>query len=75
MILAKRLMMCLLKIDTSSFTLTATTDGSKVAGNTVSVANITVNVDESLKANMKFDGSSISGKAPAGATITIDVEE
>lgn len=46
-----------------------------VIGSTVPDANITVNVDESLTANMKFDGSSISGTAEAGATITIEVEE
>lgn len=58
-----------------SLILTATTNGSSVVGNTVPTANITVNVHESLIANMKFDGSSISGKAPAGAVITIEVNE
>ncbi|WP_180003626.1 MULTISPECIES: hypothetical protein [unclassified Acinetobacter] len=58
-----------------SLVLTASTDGSSVTGNTVPVANISVNVDESLSANMKFDGSAISGKAEAGATITIEIQE
>ena len=59
----------------ASLILTATTDGSSVTGNTVPVANIAVNVDESLSANMRFDGSVISGKAEAGATITIEIQE
>lgn len=58
-----------------SLLLTATTDGSKVSGNTIPAASISIDVDTSLKANMRFDGSSISGKAPAGATILIEVEE
>lgn len=58
-----------------SLLLTATTDGSKVSGNTVPAANISIDVDTSLKANMRFDGSRISGKAPAGSVITIEVEE
>lgn len=62
-------------VEAASLILTATAIKSQVAGNTVPVANITVNVDESLSANMKFDGSSMSGKAQAGATITIEIEE
>lgn len=58
-----------------SLILTATASEKNVKGSTLSDANITVNVDESLTANMKFDGSSISGTAEAGATITIEVEE
>ena len=61
--------------ESASLILTATTDGSGVTGNTVPVANISVSVDESLSANMKFDGSAISGKAEAGATITIEIQE
>lgn len=61
--------------ESASLILTATTDGSSVIGNTVPVANIAVNVDESLGANMQFDGSAISGKAEAGATITIEIQE
>lgn len=61
--------------ESASLILTASTDGSSVTGNTVPTANISVNVDESLSANMQFDGSSISGKAEAGATITIEIEE
>lgn len=61
--------------ESASLILTATTDGYSVTGNTVSVANISVNVDESLSANMQFDGSAISGKAEAGATITIEIQE
>lgn len=62
-------------VEAASLILTTTTNGSSVVGNTVPTANITVNVHESLIANMKFDGSSISGKAPAGAVITIEVNE
>lgn len=62
-------------VEAASLILTATATKSNVSGNTVPQANIGVNVDESLKANMKFDGSSIVGKAPAGATITIEVDE
>lgn len=62
-------------VESASLILTATATKSNVTGNTVPTANITVNVDESLKANMRFDGSSISGKAPAGSTITIEVNE
>lgn len=58
-----------------SLILSATTSKDKVTGSTVPAANISVNVDESLKANMKFDGSKITGKTQAGATITIEVEE
>lgn len=62
-------------VEAVSLILTATTDGSGVVGNTIPTANISVNVDESLSANMRFDGSSISGKAEAGATITIEIQE
>mgnify|MGYP003600311355 CR=1 FL=1 len=62
-------------VESATLILTATTDGSSVIGNTVPVANIAVNVDESLSANMQFDGSAISGKAEAGSTITIEIEE
>ncbi|UNW10691.1 hypothetical protein MOW14_05890 [Acinetobacter indicus] len=58
-----------------SLILTATTDGNSVTGNTVETASISVNVDESLTANLHIDGSSISGKAEAGSTITIEVQE
>ena len=62
-------------LDGSIGLTTSAATKSQVSGNTVPVAKITVNVDESLQANMKFDGSSISGKSPAGATITIEIEE
>lgn len=62
-------------VEAASLILTATVTKSQVSGNTVPDANITVNVDETLQANMKFDGSSISGHAQAGATITIEIEE
>ena len=62
-------------VESASLILSASTDGFGVVGNTVPVANISVNIDESLSANMQFDGSSISGKAEPGATITIEVEE
>jgi len=62
-------------VEAASLILTASTDGSKVSGNTVPAASISIDVDASLKANMRSDGSSISGKAQAGSTITIEVEE
>ena len=62
-------------VESASLILTASATKSNVSGSTVPTANITVNVDESLRANMRFDGSSISGKAPAGSTITIEVED
>ena len=55
--------------------LTATATSSQVSGNTMPVANISVNVDESLRANMQYDGSGIVGKSVAGAIITIEIEE
>lgn len=58
-----------------SLILTATVSKDKVVGSTAPIANITVDVDESLKANMRFDGSSITGKTSPDATITIEVEE
>lgn len=60
--------------ESASLILTATTDGKKVDGNTLPTANINVNVDTSLKANMQFDGSKISGKALANSVITIEIE-
>ncbi|WP_151707451.1 hypothetical protein [Acinetobacter sp. TUM15064] len=62
-------------VESASLILTATTDGKYVSGNTVPIANITINVDESLTANLSFDGTGISGKAEPGATITIEIEE
>ncbi len=62
-------------VKSASLILTATTDGSSVVGNTVPTANISVNVDESLRANMQYDGSGIVGKSVAGAIITIEIEE
>lgn len=62
-------------VESASLILTATGSKSNVTGNTVPTANITVNIDESLKANINFDGSSISGKAQPGSTITIEVKE
>lgn len=62
-------------VEAASLILTATTSKNKVTGSTVPTANISVHVDESLNANMKFDGTSISGKASAGSTITIEIEE
>lgn len=58
-----------------SLILTASVNKDKVIGSTVPDANVYLDVDESLNANIKFNGSSIKGKAPAGATITIEVEE
>lgn len=62
-------------VESVSLVLTATASKDKVIGSTVPVANIAVNVDESLSANMQFDGSAISGKAEAGAMITIEIQE
>lgn len=62
-------------VESASLILTATASKDKVIGNTVPIANISVNVDELLKANMNANGLSISGKAEAGATITIQIEE
>lgn len=61
--------------ESASLILTASANKNSVTGNTVPAANILVNVDSSLSANMQFDGSSIKGKAPAGSVITIEVEE
>lgn len=62
-------------VESASLILTASATKSQVTGNTVPTANIMINVDESLRANMRFNGSRISGKAPAGSIITIEVEE
>ena len=62
-------------VESVSLILTATTNSDVVTGSTVADANITVNVDESLRANMYFDGSKVVGKAEPGATITIEIEE
>lgn len=61
-------------VEAASLILTATATKSQVAGNTVPTANITVNIDESLQANMQADGSKITGKSEPGATITINIE-
>ena len=61
-------------IESASLILTATATKSNIVGSTVPTANVSVVVDEALKANMQADGSSISGKAQAGATITIEVD-
>ncbi|WP_180163566.1 phage tail protein [Acinetobacter sp. YH12069] len=62
-------------VESVSLVLTATAAKDKVIGSTVPTANISVNVDESLKANMSFDGSSISVKAEPNAVITIEIKE
>lgn len=62
-------------VESASLILTATTDGFSATGNTIPTAYISVNVDESLSANMQFDGASISGKSDPGATITIEIQE
>ncbi|MEG2272244.1 MAG: hypothetical protein RSC05_08215 [Acinetobacter sp.] len=61
--------------EAASLILTAATDGNHVEGNTVPAAAITIDVDTSIKANMRYDGSSISGKAQPNATIIIEVGE
>jgi hypothetical protein len=62
-------------VESASLILTATATKSNIVGSTVPTANVSVVVDEGLKANMQADGSSISGKAQAGATITIEVND
>jgi len=62
-------------VESASLILTAATDGFSATGNTIPTAYISVNVDESLSANMQFDGASISGKSDPGATITIEIQE
>lgn len=62
-------------VESASLILTATATKSNIVGSTVPTANVSVVVDEALKANMQADGSSISGKAQAGATITIEVND
>ena len=59
--------------EAASLILTATAFKDRVEGDTLSVANVNVVVDESMTANMKWDGSQISGKAEPNATITIEV--
>lgn len=62
-------------VEAVSLILTATATSNGVSGNTVEDANITVIVDELLKANVKFDGASITGKTMPGATVTIEVDD
>ena len=62
-------------VESASLILTATTSKENVTGNTLPTANISVNIDESLSANMNFDGKKILGKAEAGSTITIEIED
>ncbi len=62
-------------VEAVSLILTATATSNDVSGNTVVDANITVIVDELLKANVKFDGASITGKTMPGATVTIEVDD
>lgn len=62
-------------VEAVSLILTASVSKDKVTGSTLPAANISVDVDESLKANLQFDGSGISGKAPAGSIITVEIEE
>lgn len=58
-----------------SLILTASVTENSASGNTVPTANISVDVDTSLKANMQFDGSGIKGKALPNSTITIEIED
>lgn len=62
-------------VEAASLILTATASKNSITGNTVPTANIMVNVDASLSANMQADGLGIKGKAPAGSIITIEVNE
>jgi len=58
-----------------SLILSAIATSNNASGNTLANASITVNVDTSLSANMRFDGSGISGKAESGSVITIEVDD
>lgn len=60
-------------VESVTLILSATVAKDNVIGSTIPTANMTVNVDESLSANMLYDGSSINGKAIVGSTITIEV--
>lgn len=62
-------------VESVSLVLSATAEKDKVVGSTVPNANITVDVDADLLANMKFDGSSIKGKTLPNSTITIEVQD
>ncbi|WP_151959337.1 phage tail protein [Acinetobacter bereziniae] len=62
-------------VEAVSLILTATAYKDRVVGSTVPIANINVDVDESLSANVKFDGLSISGKSLPNSSITIEVDE
>lgn len=61
-------------VEAVSLILTASVTNSGVSGNTLHEANINVNVDTSLKANMQFDGSGIVCKTLPNSTITIEIE-
>ncbi|MEG1855672.1 MAG: phage tail protein, partial [Acinetobacter sp.] len=60
-------------VEAIEITLTATATKTNVSGSTVPSAAMSVVVDETLTANIKWNGTSIKGKAEAGATITIEV--
>ncbi len=60
-------------VESVTLILSATVTKNNVSGSTVPAASMSVNVDETLSANMRYDGTSISGKAVAGSTITIEV--
>lgn len=62
-------------VEAVSLILSATVYSDHITGSTLSDANISVSIDESLSANMLADGSGILGKSEAGATITIEIEE
>lgn len=58
-----------------SLILTATVYEDEVIGSTVQDAQVTVDADETVKANFFYDGSGIKGKALPGSNITIEVED
>lgn len=62
-------------VESASLILQAFVSKSQVTGSTVPAAEISINIDESLKANIQVDGSGISGKSSAGSIITIEVSE
>lgn len=62
-------------VESVSLILTAQAQKDRVTGATVSQADISVDVDTSLKAKVMHDGTKIIGKAEPGATITIIVED
>ena len=66
-----------LEVHTDEFILTVevSENGNFLFGETKPTSNVSVDVDESLKARALYDGSAVRGKALPNATITIEVED